>query len=503
MAAVNRRRERSGDPAFKPAVGLEIHAQLATRSKLFCACPVAFDASANHLTCPVCLGLPGTLPVLNAGAVALATRIALALDCRIAATSTFARKHYFYPDLPRNYQITQYQEPLARGGHVQLAPSGTRTTVTLQRIHLEEDAGRSRHDHGAGQTLVDLNRAGVPLVEIVTAPELGSGAEVRACCADLRRLLIYLEACGGNLERGELRCDANVSVRPRAQETLGTRVELKNLNSLRALQRAVDFEIERQTAMLVAGSEVRAETRAWDPARQESFVLRSKESEPDYRYLPEPDLPPLIVGDDLLATQRQALPELPVARATRLAQRYGLPTETAGQLTSTPALADYFEAAVNSLLEAAAADAVLDSAGSARSIANWLLGEIASQLNERGWDLAVLPVSPEHLSRLVMLVHRRQISGTQAKEVLAEMIDTGAEPATVIKKWGLELIADSDQLGDLVRLVLAAHPREVMAWRGGKAGLLQYFVGEVMRASSGRADPMLVAQLVEAELVAE
>lgn len=465
-------------------IGLEVHAQLATRTKLFCSCPAAFGAAPNAHVCPVCLGLPGALPVLNGQAVALALRVAEALGADIARRSAFARKNYFYPDLPKNYQITQYEEPLAANGRLEVPVPGATRPVRVVRLHLEEDAGKLVHDPaGAGATLVDLNRAGVPLLEIVTAPDLRGGAEAQACLARLRRTLLYLGACDGGMEEGSLRCDANVSVRPRGSAALGVKVEVKNVNSLRGLRRAIDHEAARQAQLLAEGSRVAPETRGWDADAGRTVPMRSKEGEPDYRYFPEPDLPPLVLAEAEIAAARAALPELPDAREARLAREWGLTPDDAALLTDTPALADYLEATARAL-------------GDGPAAAHWIATELLKAAHELGASVAAFPVPPAALAGLLRLVRDGEVSGRAAKEVFAEMVATGAGAADVVARRGLRQLSDAEAIRPAVEHVLDAHPREVAAYLGGKRGLLAFFVGLVLRETGGRASPPLASRLV-------
>ncbi len=443
--------------------------------------------------------------------MALALRVAAALGADVARRSTFARKNYFYPDLPKNYQITQYEEPLAANGRLEVplpgvlgAPGGpgtpgqpgatreprgpdapgTTRRVRVVRLHLEEDAGKLIHDPaGEGATLVDLNRAGVPLLEIVTAPDLRGGAEAQACLARLRRTLLYIGACDGSLEEGSLRCDANVSVRPRGSLELGVKVEVKNVNSLRGLRRAIDFEAARQARLLAEGGRVVSETRAWDADAGRTVPMRSKEEEPDYRYFPEPDLPPLLLAEAEIAAARAALPELPDAREARLTREWYLSPADAELLADTPALADYFEATARAL-------------GDGPAAAHWIATELLKSAHELGVPVAAFPVAPAALAGLLRLVHDGEVSGRAAKEVFAAMAATGADAAAVVAQRGLRQVSDAAIVRPAVERVLDAHPREVAAWLAGKRGLLAFFVGLALRETGGCASPPLVNRLV-------
>ncbi len=477
--------------AYEAVIGLEVHAQLTTRTKLFCGCRAEFGAPPNSRTCPVCLGLPGALPALNGAAVTLGLKVALATGCRIPRRSLFARKSYFYPDLPKGYQITQYEEPLAQAGHLEVPLEGVVLDLGLARIHLEEDAGKSLHvAEPERATLVDLNRAGVPLVEIVTEPQLRSGRQARACVEELRRLLMYLDVCDGNLYAGSLRCDANVSVCPAGSRDLGAKVEIKNLNSLRAVQLALDHEIARQSACLDAGEVVREETRGWDPDAGRTVVQRVKEQAPDYRYFPEPDLPPLQVTQAEIAALRRELPELPRPRAERLAREHGLPAEAVAVLTATRDLADYFEATARAL-------------GDARSAAGWIQTEVLQALHARNHEIRDFPVGPQALARLLALLREGILSGRLAKEVFQQMLATGEEAAAVVARLGLRQEGDQAELGDVVRTVLETHPEEVRAYRSGRAKLLTWFMGQAMARTQGRADPQLLRRILVQQLSAD
>jgi aspartyl-tRNA(Asn)/glutamyl-tRNA(Gln) amidotransferase subunit B len=477
---------------YEPVIGLEIHAHLMTATKIFCGCSTSFGAPPNTQVCPVCLGLPGALPVLNRRAVELAIRASLALGCTIQPRSVFARKNYFYPDLPKGYQISQYELPLATGGTVHVGAGSARTVVGITRVHMEEDAGKSLH-HGQPDsdrtTALDFNRSGVPLVEIVTEPDLRSAADAAECFTRLREVLVALGANDGNMEEGSLRCDANVSIRPAGTTTLGTKTEVKNVNSFRYLQKALEFEIERQIAVLEGGGAIRQETRLWDSDREETTSMRSKEEAHDYRYFPEPDLPPLDVDQAWVSRLRAALPELPEARKNRLIAVHGLGEYDANLLVRLIAGgADYFEALVA-------------AGASAKAASNWLLGEIRRRLKELGADdMARVPVPPEALAELIGLAEQGVISSTVAKDVFDRMWTSGGRARAIVDAEGLAQIGDSSALGTLVGTVLDANPDAVAQYRAGRTNTFGFLVGQVMKASGGKANPKLTGDLLKQAL---
>jgi aspartyl-tRNA(Asn)/glutamyl-tRNA(Gln) amidotransferase subunit B len=477
-------------PRYESVIGLEIHAQLQTHTKIFCGCSTAFGAAPNTHVCPVCLGFPGVLPVLNRAAVDGGIRAGLALGCAINERSIFARKNYFYPDLPKGYQISQYEEPLASHGRVEYEGASGSRRIGITRIHLEEDAGKSVHEgfpDSSRKTYVDYNRSGVPLIEIVTEPDLRSAADAAEFFSRLRAILVWLEVNDGNMEEGSLRCDANVSVRHVGAARLGVKVEVKNLNSFRFLQKALEYEIDRQIDVLDSGGRIVQETRLWDSASGETHSMRSKEEAHDYRYFPEPDLPPVIVSAERVAAIRAVMPELPDARRQRFIAAYGLPAYDAAQLTQSRPLADFFEATV--------------AAGAPpKTTSNWLMGELARALKESGADISNSPVPPVRLAALLQLVEKGAISGAIAKGVFETMYRTGREPEEIVRVEGLTQIDDESEIGRLAADVLARNQDAVALYRGGKTSTFGFLVGQVMKAAGGKANPKRVNELLKRAL---
>lgn len=472
--------------AYEIVIGLEVHAQLKTDSKIFCGCTTRFGADPNANACPVCLGLPGVLPVLNRRVVEFAIRLGLALGSRISAHSIFARKNYFYPDLPKGYQISQYETPVCVGGAVPIDVNGKRGSIALTRIHMEEDAGKNIHDEavaGSG-SFVDLNRAGVPLLEIVSEPDLRSSEEAGKYLRSLRSILMYLDVCDGNMEEGSLRCDANVSVRKTGESALGTKVEMKNLNSFRNVERAIDFERERQIDRLERGETVVHETRLWDADRNVTESMRGKEEAHDYRYFPDPDLAPLVIDGAWVEKIRETLPELPRARKERFEREYELPHYDAGVLTSTRALADYFEA-------------VIQTGAVPKQASNWIKDELLGILEG---EIVSSPVPPDRLGELLALIADGTISGKIAKGVLSEMVSSGRPPREIVESRGLVQLSDEQAIISIVDEIIAANPDERQRFRDGKTKLFGYFVGQVMKRTEGKANPALVNKLLKERL---
>lgn len=472
---------------YEVVIGVEVHAQLRTRSKMFCACGTAFGLAANTQTCPVCLGMPGTLPVINRNAVEMAIRTGLALNCTIRSDNRFARKNYFYPDLPKGYQISQYEAPICENGWVEITVDGAKKRIRLRRAHLEEDAGKSLHDAGTNGSRVDFNRAGTPLLEIVSEPDMRSADEVVAYLKTLRDILMYLEVCDGNMEEGSLRCEPNLSLRPLGQKALGTKVELKNINSFKFVKDAIDYEIRRQTKVLSEGGTVRQETRLWDIERGETAIMRSKEEAHDYRYFPDPDLVPLKIEPEWIEDLRKTIPELPAARMKRFVTDYGLPEYDAGVLTASKALADYFEACVR----------LYDRP---KTVSNWVMGELLRELNNAGTDVTASPVGPERLVSLLKLVDDGTISLKVARDIFPELYASGKEPEQIVKEKGLTQVSDEGSLRAMIDEIIEKNPAQVAQYRSGKEQILGFFVGQVMKASGGKANPGKVNELLKKKL---
>jgi aspartyl-tRNA(Asn)/glutamyl-tRNA(Gln) amidotransferase subunit B len=477
---------------YDVVIGLEVHAQLTTRTKMFCGCPTTFGAAPNTQTCPVCQGMPGTLPVINRRAIEYGVRTALAFNCRINEACRFARKHYYYPDMPKNFQISQYEEPLAEDGWLEVdLPGGATRRIGIQRLHLEEDVGKLVHEgtlETAQASLVDYNRAGVPLMETVSRPDIRSPEEAAAYLRAFRAVLVYLGVCDGNMEEGSLRCDANVSLKPVGARELGTKVEIKNLNSFRNVQRALEFEVRRQAEALDRGERVVQETRLWDADRGYTRSMRSKEFAHDYRYFPEPDLVPLALDRRWVEDIRGALPELPRARRQRFVSAYELPEYDAGILTQSRALAEYYEAAVRDFPQP-------------KIVSNWVMSELLRELpgdDERA--IAEAPVTPARLAGLLRLVDDGTISGKIAKTVFEKMFRTGEEAAVIVRREGLTQVADAGALEAMVDAAIAGNPRAVEDFRRGKTVAAKALVGQVMKASGGKANPAMVTRLVEQKL---
>jgi aspartyl-tRNA(Asn)/glutamyl-tRNA(Gln) amidotransferase subunit B len=466
-------------------VGLEVHVQLKTRTKAFCGCSADFGAPPNVNVCPVCLALPGALPVLNEHAVELAVRAALGLGCKIDPVSIFARKNYFYPDLPKGYQISQFDQPLATGGSVVVgqAEKGTDLRIGITRLHMEEDAGKSVHDRYPGETAIDLNRAGVPLIEIVSEPDIRTSAAAGAYLRTLKQILQYLDVSDVSMEEGSLRVDANISVRPPGQTKLGTKTEVKNMNSFSAVEKALEAEFARQCALLDSGGKVEQQTLLWDATQETVRPSRTKEGSHDYRYFPEPDLRPLMLDSKWVDNSRKDLPELPAARKTRLATEYGLPVVEVEQLTANPALAEYFEE-------------VARASGDGKAAYNWVMGEVQVALRSSGEEIGHFRVRPADLAQLIKLVREDTISHTAAKRVFGQMVETGKPAAQVAADEGLVQVGDEGAIATWVDEVLSEHPEEAARYRAGEKKLQGVLVGFVMKKSKGRADPKRVNQLL-------
>lgn len=471
---------------YETIIGLEVHAQLRTVSKLFCSCSTRFQSDPNDNTCPICMGMPGVLPVLNRDVLTLAIRTGLAIDGQVARACRFARKNYFYPDLPKGYQISQYDEPLIIGGGLAIEVEGQNKFVRLIRIHMEEDAGKSIHGENlddASKSYLDLNRCGVPLLEIVSEPDLRSSEEARVYLQKLKTLLEYIDVCDGNMEEGSLRCDANVSIRPLGSERLGTRTEIKNLNSFRNVQYAIDYEVERQIGVLDSGATVIQETRLFDAERGVTLPMRRKEEAHDYRYFPDPDLVPLQVDQAWIDAVRHALPELPDAKRRRFITDFKLPPYDAGVLTVSRALADYFEATVALY-------------GHPKVVSNWVMGDLMRMLNQQHHEPDESPVTPAHLAEMLKLIDDGVISGKIAKTVFEQMYSSGKRPQMIVDEQGLRQLSDVDSVEHVIRQVLAAHPSQLEEFRAGKEKLFGFFVGQTMQATQGKANPGLVNDLL-------
>ena len=473
---------------FEPVIGLEVHSQLKTRTKIFCSCSTRFGADPNTHVCPVCLGMPGVLPVLNKTVVEFAMRMALATSCTITRQSRFARKNYFYPDLPKGYQISQYEFPIAENGHVIITlEDGTQKRIGITRIHMEEDAGKLIHDPQRGKSLVDYNRTGTPLIEIVSEPDIRSPEEAGAYLRQLRSILRYLDISDGNMEEGSFRCDANVSIRPKGETEFGTRAELKNLNSFKYVEAAIAYEIKRQKAVIADGGKVVQETRLWDSAKNRSHSMRGKEEAHDYRYFPDPDLVPLEIDEAWIDTVRNTLPELPDARKERFVRDYDLPRYDAEVLTAARELADYFEDCARNVK-------------TPKLVSNWVMGTLLGLLNSEGKTIDQSPVSATQLAELITLIETDVISGKIAKTVFDEMVTSGKAPKVIVEEKGLVQVTDASAIESVVDQVISANPSEVEKFKAGNAKLMGFFVGQVMRETKGKANPQMVNQLLKEKL---
>ncbi|CAB1276825.1 Asp-tRNA(Asn)/Glu-tRNA(Gln) amidotransferase subunit GatB [Candidatus Nitrosacidococcus tergens] len=474
---------------WEPIIGLEIHTQLATQSKIFSGAATAYGALPNTQACAVDLGLPGVLPVLNEAAVKMAVKFGLGIHADITHHSVFARKNYFYPDLPKGYQISQYELPIVTKGYITIRlEDGIEKKINITRAHLEEDAGKSLHEDFQGMTGIDLNRAGTPLLEIVSEPELRSAKEAVAYMKKIHTLVCYLGICDGNMQEGSFRCDANVSVRPLGQETFGTRTELKNINSFRFVERAIEYEIERQIEILESGGTITQETRLFDPSKNETRPMRSKEEAMDYRYFPDPDLLPLVIDDEFIATIKTTLPELPDTKRKRFINEYQLSAYDADVLTSSRELADYYEQTVQAV------------GGEPKLCANWVMGDLAGALNKEGKEIQQCPVSPQQLGGLIQRIVDNTISGKIAKTVFEQMYDQQGEADEIIERSGLKQVTDTASIEKLIDEVLAANPEQLEQYRSGKDKLFGFFVGQAMKVSKGKANPQQLNELLKKKL---
>ena len=472
---------------FETVIGLEVHAQLLTDTKIFCGCPTRFGAEPNSQTCPICLGMPGVLPALNKKVVEYAMKAALATGCEIQPMSRFARKNYFYPDLPKGYQISQYELPIALRGHIDIPLGGGHKRIGITRIHMEEDAGKSLHEGIAGASHVDLNRAGTPLIEIVSEPDMRSSEEAVEYLKRLRAILMYLEVCDGNMEEGSFRCDANVSIMPRGETKFGTRAELKNINSFRFVQKAIEYEIKRQKALIMDGGKVVQETRLWDTQKGITVSMRGKEEAHDYRYFPDPDLVPIEIDNGWIEKIRKTLPELPSDKVKRFVADYGIPEYDAEVLSVSRALANYYEETAR-------------ISGQPKAASNWIMGDLLRFLKEDDREIEESSVTPTHIAEMIKLIDNGTISGKIAKTVMEEMYKTGKMPEDVVKEKGLVQVTDTGAIEKVIDEVLAENADSVAAYRSGKDKLFGFFVGQVMKKSQGKANPAVLNDLLKKKL---
>jgi len=472
---------------YEVVIGLEVHAQMLTGTKIFCGCSTQFGSEPNTQTCEVCIGMPGVLPVLNRKALEFAIRTGLAMNCTISPYSRFARKNYFYPDLPKGYQISQYEHPICEHGHVEIMVDGVLKRIGITRIHMEEDAGKNIHEGGGNYSFVDLNRTGVPLMEIVSEPDIRSPREASEYMKKLRAILRYLGVCDGNMEQGSLRCDANVSIRPAGQKEFGTRAEVKNINSFRFVEKALEYEIKRQVRVLQEGGKVIQETRLWDSAKGITESMRSKEEAHDYRYFPEPDLVPIMADERWISEIRAGLPELPDARRGRFVSEYGLPEYDADLLTSEKAVAEWFEEAVK-------------SGGQPKTVSNWMMGELMRLLNEENKQIDECLLRPARLAGMLLLIEKGTISGKIAKTVFEEMYRTGKDAGEIVREKGLLQISDESAIEKAVDEIIAKHPGEADRYRAGDEKLLGFFVGQVMKTMKGKANPQVLNGMLKKKL---
>ncbi len=472
---------------YEIVIGLEVHAELSTRSKIYCSCTTEFGGDVNTHCCPVCTGMPGVLPVLNKNVVEYAVRAGLATNCNIAGFSKQDRKNYFYPDLPKAYQTSQYDLPLCQNGYMDIEVQGEKKRIGITRIHIEEDAGKLMHDEWDTGTMVDYNRCGVPLIEIVSEPDIRSAEEARAYVEGLRAILQYIDVSDCKMQEGSLRADVNLSVRPVGQKEFGTRTEMKNLNSFRSIVRAIESESQRQIKEIETGGKIYQETRRWDDNKGISYAMRSKEEAHDYRYFPEPDLVPIVVDKEWKERIADSLPELPEARKKRYIQQYSLPEYDAWILTSSKVLADFFQEAV-------------EKSSNAKAVSNWIMGDLMRVLKERNMEVEEIPFQGEYLARMIALIDKGTISGTIAKKVFEKMFETGKDPESIVKEEGLEVVSDEGAIAGVVRKILEANPQSVADYRSGKEKAFGFLVGQAMRETRGKADPQLVNRLLKDEL---
>ncbi len=475
---------------YEAVIGLEVHAQLSTKTKIFCNCSAEFGAEPNSQTCPVCLGMPGTLPVLNKKVVEFAIKMGLATDSEIARFNKFARKNYFYPDLPKGYQISQFDEPICEHGHITINIDGREKRIGITRIHMEEDAGKSMHDETYVQddeTLVDLNRCGVPLIEIVSEPELRSPREAYEYLTRIRQLVRYLEICDGNMEEGSLRCDANVSMRPVGQEKFGVKTELKNMNSFRNVERALQYEMDRQTETLRNGGTIKQETLLWDPVQNKAISMRSKEESHDYRYFPEPDLVPVIISAEWLEEIKKSMPELPEAKMKRFIEQYEIPVYNAEVITSSRDVAEYFEA-------------VTEHCADPKLVSNWIMGEVLRVMKDQKKEINDLGLSPAKLADLLNAVIKNTISGSAAKTVFEKLLVSEKSVDALIDELGLKQVSDGSVIESIIDRIFDENPEQVEAYKNGKTKLFGFFVGQVMKASKGKANPVVINEILREKL---
>ena len=473
---------------YDVVIGLEVHAQLLTKSKLFCACSTQFGSPPNTNICPVCTGQPGTLPVLNKAAVEMAIKAGLGFNCAIQEKSIFARKNYFYPDLPKGYQISQYEKPICLNGYLDIQTDGKTKRIPIQRIHIEEDAGKLVHDLGNPKVShVDLNRCSTPLIEIVSGPDIFSTTEATEYLKKLRNILVYLEVCDGNMQEGSLRCDANISLKPKGSKEFGTRAEIKNLNSFKFLENAIHYEIKRQTEVLESGGKVVQETRLWSQEKQRTESLRSKEEAHDYRYFPDPDLLPLVVDQLWVEKVKSDLPELPTAKAKRFVDQYKIPEYDSNILTAEKALANYFEACISCY-------------NAPKKLSNWIMAELLRELKQREQDISQIRLQPKQLARMVELIDQGTISGAIAKTIFMEMMDSGEDPDKIVAAKGLQQISDTSPIEACIDKILAREKENVTRYKSGKTNVFGFFVGAVMKEMQGKANPKMVNELLKKKL---